>query len=122
LTSPFSTIARSRSTLIGIDIRLKSISDQPPYRSSHDEMNTAADLDQEMEKLEARLPNSAAALLRWLRDPSARWLRIPIGMHPNSGRADRIPANTRVLDGPPRTSNDFLRYSIFAETDGEADC
>jgi hypothetical protein len=43
-------------------------------------MNIAPDLDHEMQKLEGRLPDSAARLSRWLRDPSARWLRLPIGI------------------------------------------
>lgn len=40
-------------------------------------MDTAPKLNQEMEKLERRLPKSAARLVGWLRDPSARWFRIP---------------------------------------------
>lgn len=39
-------------------------------------MDTAPEFDQEMEKLESRLPKYGAKLMRWLRDPSARWLRL----------------------------------------------
>ena len=44
----------------------------PPERSHdrHDEL---------VERLIGRLPDRAANAMRWLRKPSARWLRIPAG-------------------------------------------
>jgi hypothetical protein len=41
-------------------------------------MSSAPHLDHEIENLEKRLPKPAARLVRWLRDPSNRWLRIPV--------------------------------------------
>lgn len=35
------------------------------------------DLDRQMERLKRRLPGAAARPLRWLRQPSARWARLP---------------------------------------------
>lgn len=40
-------------------------------------MSRAPDLDHELEKLESRLPSAMARLVRWLRNPAARWFRIP---------------------------------------------
>jgi hypothetical protein len=39
----------------------------------------AADLDQELNAFEQRLPAAMARGLRWLRKPSSRWKRIPLG-------------------------------------------
>ena len=43
-------------------------------------MDATPDLNQEMEKLEKRLPNAFGSLVRWLRDPAARWARTPIAI------------------------------------------
>ncbi|UEM23831.1 hypothetical protein JL100_014160 [Skermanella mucosa] len=37
-------------------------------------------LDRRFERLERQLPASAARVLRWLRDPQATWVRIPVGL------------------------------------------
>jgi hypothetical protein len=39
----------------------------------------AADLDQELNRFEQRLPAAMVRGLRWLRKPSSRWKRIPAG-------------------------------------------
>jgi len=43
-------------------------------------MDSALDLNQEMEQLEKRLPSLIARLVQWLRDPAARWFRAPIAV------------------------------------------
>jgi hypothetical protein len=40
-------------------------------------MSRAPNLDRELEKLETRLPGFIGRSMRWLRDPAARWYRIP---------------------------------------------
>jgi hypothetical protein len=42
--------------------------------------NDHSELDQAYESLERELPGRAARALRWLRDPKARWIRIPMGI------------------------------------------
>lgn len=37
-------------------------------------------LDRQFERLEAKLPGSASRTLRWLRQPSSRWVRVPVGV------------------------------------------
>lgn len=37
-------------------------------------------LDRRFERFEKELPESAAGHLRWLRGPSSRWFRIPVGI------------------------------------------
>ena len=37
-------------------------------------------LDRQFDRLEKELPESAAGSLRWLRGPSSRWVRIPVGI------------------------------------------
>ena len=37
-------------------------------------------LNQAYDDLERELPASVARALRWLRDPQARWVRIPLGL------------------------------------------
>jgi hypothetical protein len=37
------------------------------------------ELDQGFERLEGEVPDRVARAIRWLRDPEARWIRIPIG-------------------------------------------
>lgn len=39
-----------------------------------------ARLDRQMRRLERKLPAWAARLLRWLRQPSSRWVRLPAGI------------------------------------------
>jgi hypothetical protein len=39
----------------------------------------AADLDQELDRFEQRLPATIVRGVRWLRRPSSRWKRIPAG-------------------------------------------
>jgi hypothetical protein len=39
-----------------------------------------ADLDRELDQLEQKLPRRAARSLRWVRRPSARWVRWPLGL------------------------------------------
>jgi hypothetical protein len=36
-------------------------------------------LDRQFDRLEKELPESASGFLRWLRGPSSRWVRIPVG-------------------------------------------
>jgi hypothetical protein len=36
-------------------------------------------LDRRFDRLEKELPESASGFLRWLRGPSSRWVRIPVG-------------------------------------------
>ena len=37
-------------------------------------------LDHEFDRLETRLPDRVSRVLRWLRRPSSRWVRIPLGL------------------------------------------
>lgn len=37
-------------------------------------------LNQRLDRFERRLPRWLARVLRWLRVPSSRWLRIPLGL------------------------------------------
>ena len=37
-------------------------------------------LDRQLDRLENELPESASGFLRWLREPSSRWVRIPMGI------------------------------------------
>ncbi len=37
-------------------------------------------LDHEFDRMETRLPDRASRFLRWLRKPSSRWVRIPLGL------------------------------------------
>ena len=37
-------------------------------------------LDRQLDRLENELPESASGFLRWLREPSARWVRVPMGI------------------------------------------
>jgi len=38
------------------------------------------DLDRELDRLEPKLPPRVARLIRWVRRPSARWVRWPLGL------------------------------------------
>jgi hypothetical protein len=38
------------------------------------------ELDRAFERLEAEVPTWLARAIRWLRDPKARWVRIPVGI------------------------------------------
>ncbi len=38
------------------------------------------DLDDHLKRFERRLPNWAARIIRWVRQPSSRWVRIPLGI------------------------------------------
>jgi hypothetical protein len=38
------------------------------------------DLDEHLERFEGRLPKWAARIIRWVRQPSSRWVRIPLGI------------------------------------------
>lgn len=38
------------------------------------------DLDEHLERLEGRLPAWAGRIVRWLRKPGSRWVRLPIGI------------------------------------------
>ena len=42
--------------------------------------NGDKELDQAFDSLEEELPARLARALRWLRDPKARWVRVPIGL------------------------------------------
>jgi hypothetical protein len=37
-------------------------------------------LDRQFDRLEEELPESASSFLRFLRSPSSRWIRIPVGI------------------------------------------
>ena len=37
-------------------------------------------LDQAFEGLEEEVPDRVARAIRWLRDPEARWIRLPVGV------------------------------------------
>jgi hypothetical protein len=41
---------------------------------------TAPDLDRELDRLELKLPRTIARFLRWVRQPSASWVRWPLGL------------------------------------------
>ena len=43
-------------------------------------MTTTADFDEQLRRFEARLPHSMARAVRWLRQPSSTWVRIPSGL------------------------------------------
>ena len=38
------------------------------------------ELDQAFEGLEREVPDRVSRAIRWLRDPGARWIRLPIGV------------------------------------------
>jgi hypothetical protein len=38
-----------------------------------------SEIDQAYEDIEREVPARVARALKWLRDPEARWIRIPIG-------------------------------------------
>ena len=38
------------------------------------------DLDRQAEKLEKKLPDWAASTVRWLRQPSSKWVRMPAAL------------------------------------------
>lgn len=38
------------------------------------------DLDRQAEKLEKKLPHWAARTVRWLREPSSKWVRMPAAL------------------------------------------
>ena len=40
----------------------------------------AEKLDQKIDQIADELPENAGAFLRWLREPSSRWVRIPIAL------------------------------------------
>jgi hypothetical protein len=40
----------------------------------------APDLDDELQRFEKRLPRFAARAVGWLRQPSSRWIRIPVAV------------------------------------------
>ena len=37
-------------------------------------------LDQAYEGLEKEVPDRVSRMIRWLRDPKSRWIRIPVGV------------------------------------------
>jgi hypothetical protein len=42
--------------------------------------HTADDLDRHLDRLQQRLPDFAGKLIRWMREPSSSWIRIPLGI------------------------------------------
>lgn len=38
------------------------------------------DLDEHLEKFERRVPAWAARIIRWLRKPGSKWVRLPLGI------------------------------------------
>ena len=38
------------------------------------------ELDRALDTIEDKVPDRVARALRWLRDPEARWVRIPVGI------------------------------------------
>lgn len=40
----------------------------------------AEELDRQLDRITAGLPDWAGRLLRWLREPSSRWFRLPAGV------------------------------------------
>jgi len=42
--------------------------------------NDAENLQEQLQRLESRLPVFAARSLQWLRKPSSRWIRIPVAL------------------------------------------
>ena len=38
------------------------------------------ELDEGFERLEAEAPDRVSRAIRWLRDPEARWIRLPVGI------------------------------------------
>jgi len=64
--------------------------------------NETADDDYRLAKLIDRLPTSLAATVRFLRQPSGRWLRIPAGLLLILGGLLVFPADPRHLDASAR--------------------
>lgn len=42
--------------------------------------NSKAELDRHLEWIQSKLPNRAAVCVRWLREPSSIWWRVPISV------------------------------------------
>jgi hypothetical protein len=42
--------------------------------------NDHSEIDQAYESLEKEVPARVARAIRWLRDPEARWIRLPVGI------------------------------------------
>lgn len=61
---------------IGIDGRV-CFEDRPRKRSMTD---PCQELNDQLRKFEARLPQKLAGFLRWLRQPHAIWVRIPFAI------------------------------------------
>ncbi|MDN5869504.1 MAG: hypothetical protein L0H73_02095 [Nitrococcus sp.] len=40
----------------------------------------AAKLNRQLDQIEGQLPDGVSRVLRWLREPATRWMRIPIGI------------------------------------------
>lgn len=43
-------------------------------------MSDDEELDRALETLQAEVPDPVCRALRWLRDPKARWVRLPVGV------------------------------------------
>lgn len=43
-------------------------------------MSARADLDRELDDLQQHVPKAIARLIDWLREPSSRWVRIPMAI------------------------------------------
>ena len=43
-------------------------------------MNTHPEFDEQLRRFEERLPHSLSRIIRWLRQPSARMVRVPAGI------------------------------------------
>jgi hypothetical protein len=58
--------------------------DVPPSATSQAEPaaadRDAESLDRRFDRLERELPEPASGFVRWLREPSFRWVRIPLGI------------------------------------------
>jgi hypothetical protein len=55
-----------------------------------------------LKRLIDRLPNGLRSTIRFLRQPSGRWLRIPMGGIADVWRAARLPAGRGILDASDR--------------------
>jgi hypothetical protein len=62
--------------------RLRAPLSPPEFRqpAPQSAMSPTPDLENELETLQGRVPRTVACLLRWLRQPFSRLVRIPIGI------------------------------------------
>jgi hypothetical protein len=52
----------------------------PPVHAQSTSRNVVSQHEHQLERLIDRLPRALQATVRWLRRPSSRWVRIPVGL------------------------------------------